>query len=342
YGFYVVDEADVETHGVCTIYDNQDKWQYARLAHDPIYGKTIVDRIQRLVIRDQNQPSAIMWSLGNESGYGCNFVDALAWIKSYDTSRPTHYESYNYLPENTVLDNVNIDVHSRMYPSIEDSIAYLEDANAYRPLIFCEYVHAMGNGPGDIEDYYQNLFPYENFCGGFVWEWCDHAIYMGRTSDGKEKYFYGGDSGEFPHDGNFCMDGLVYPDRTPHTGLLEYKNVIRPVRVTLEDASKKCFRFANQMDFVNLKDYLNVSYELMQDGEIIATGELTDPWQLNIAPHEEKQVFLDFALPTSGTAAIRFLFSQKEDAALTPKGYPLGFDQIILSDENVADKRLEE
>ena len=102
----------------------------------------------------------------------------------------------------------NLDFSSRMYPSIEESIEYLEDDANTHPMILCEYVHAMGNGPGDIEDYYQKLFPYDNFCGGFVWEWCDHAIYMGRTADGRTKYFYGGDFGEFPHDNNFCMDGL--------------------------------------------------------------------------------------------------------------------------------------
>ncbi|PWL44819.1 MAG: beta-galactosidase [Clostridiales bacterium] len=344
FGFYVVDEADIETHGVCTVYDKEGKWNYARIAHNPMFEEAILDRIQRLVIRDQNHPSAVIWSLGNESGYGDNFVKAAAWIKSYDDTRPTHYESYFYLPDglDKPLDTQNIDLHSRMYPTIEESIDYLEDKTKTRPMILCEYVHAMGNGPGDIEDYYQKLFPYDNFCGGFVWEWCDHAVYMGRTPDGRKKYYYGGDFGEFPHDGNFCMDGLVYPDRTPHTGLLEYKNVIRPVRAALEDLSKKCFRFTNQLDFVNLKDAADVFYEITLDGFVVETGEITERWMLDIAPHQSKQVFLDCVFPTEGNVAIRFIYKQREDAALTQKGHLLGFDQILLSEGAPAEKRFAE
>lgn len=344
FGFYVVDEADIETHGVCNIYSKDNKWDFTIIASDPLFEEAILDRIQRLVIRDQNHPSAVIWSLGNESGYGDNFAKAAAWLKAYDPTRPTHYESIYYGSEqmNRITIPDNLDFYSRMYPSIEESIKYLEDDANTCPMILCEYVHAMGNGPGDIEDYYQKLFPYDNFCGGFVWEWCDHAIYMGRTADGRKKYFYGGDFGEFPHDNNFCMDGLVYPDRTPHVGLKEYKNVIRPIRAALEDASKKCFRFVNQFDFLNLKDAVDVSYEITVDGSVATTGEITESWMLDIAPHQSKQVFLDCTFPTEGNVAIRFLYRQREDAALTKKGHLLGFDQIVLSEGAPAAKRFGE
>ena len=159
----------------------------------------------------------------------------------------------------------------------------------------------MGNGPGDIEDYMQRLLRYPGFCGGFAWEWCDHAVYMGRTPDNREKYFYGGDFGEFPHDGNFCMDGLVYPDRTPHTGLLEYKNALRPLRAAWKAAPGGEIVLTNQRDFTELSSYLTVRYEVRRSGETVRQGELPLP---TLLPHQSVTVSLPCPLKTDGDRTV--------------------------------------
>ena len=170
-------------------------------------------------------------------------------------------------------DYSNLDLYSRMYPSLEEIKKELVEYGD-KPYIMCEYCHAMGNGPGDLEDYFELIHSEEKMCGGFIWEWCDHAIDMGKTIEGKKMYAYGGDHNEYPHDGNFCMDGLVYPDRTPHTGLMEFKNVYRPVRVTGYDAEKGTLTIKNYMYFVDLKDYAVLGYEVLVDGEV--NGERQD------------------------------------------------------------------
>ena len=221
-----------------------------------------------------------------------------------------------------------------MYASTQDVDNYFnggeldENLQGRRmPFIQCEYIHAMGNGPGDAEDYQQQIIRYPGFCGGFVWEWCDHAVYGGTTPDNRPIYRYGGDFGEFPHDGNFCMDGLVYPDRTPHTGLLEYKNTIRPLRVQRVEGSTFCFH--NFLDFTNGEDYLNVSYEVSQDGETLFGGNLELP---HLPPHGEGEVTLP-ELPEGGTCDVTFFYSAKEEGPFFEAGYSLGFDQILLSEE---------
>lgn len=339
YGFYVIGESDIECHGTVTTYNGGEK-TFSLLAHDPKFEKTIVDRIQRNVIRDKNRPCVLIWSMGNEAGYGRNFEKALRWVKSYDTSRLTHYESSlpHYCPEGYECDYSNLDLYSRMYASVEDISNYFEK-DWDKPFVQCEYIHAMGNGPGDIEDYHELIQRYDGFCGGFVWEWCDHAIDMGRTEDGRKKYYYGGDFGEFPHDGNFCMDGLVYPDRRVHTGLLEYKNVIRPVRLVKENAKDGKFTFRNMLDFVNLKDYLYITYQITKNGEVIHKGSIEDSSVLNIKPHQEKVAYLDIKALIEGDCYIKFEYVQKVDLPLTPKGHILGFDQVKLEAEAVGMKQ---
>ena len=263
--------------------------------------EAIVDRSQRNVMRDKNAASVVVWSLGNESGYGENFEAAGRWVKAYDPSRLLHYEnSYMYHKdrEGYTPDVSMIDLYSRMYSpinpaadawhsksSIEEFFANGQTDEDFKgrkmPYVLCEYIHAMGNGPGDAEDYQQEIMNRPGFVGGFVWEWCDHAVYGGTTPDNRPIYRYGGDFGEFPHDANFCMDGLVYPDRTPHTGLLEFKNVIRPVRATLLSGST--FKLHNYLDFTNAADYLTLSYEVMQDGETLFGGQLRCPPSLPTA-----------------------------------------------------------
>lgn len=336
YGFYVIAEADIETHGTTTIFGgDQDGKAFPMLAHDPDYEASILDRVKKNVIRDKNHACVVIWSLGNESGFGRNFESALRWVKGYDTSRLTHYESAHYTPDGYKCDFSNLDLFSCMYASIEYIKKYFEETKGDKPFIQCEYIHAMGNGPGDIEDYHDLIQKYDGFCGGFVWEWCDHAVYMGRTEDGRKKYYYGGDFGEFPHDGNFCMDGLVYPDRRVHTGLLEYKNVIRPLRLVKENPKEGKFTFRNMLDFVNTRDYLYISYSVAKNGEVIARGIIEDESILNIKPHEEKVIYLTLDGINEGDCYIKFDYVQKMDLPFTGKGHVLGFDQVKLAVDRV-------
>lgn len=329
YGFYVIGEADIEAHGTSSLYNaGQDAENFPLLAQDPAFEKSILDRVQRSVVRDKNHPCIVIWSLGNESAYGRNFENALKWIKSYDTTRLTHYESALYTPKDYKCDFSNLDLYSRMYASCEDIVNYFERDSGDKPFIQCEYIHAMGNGPGDIEDYHHLIQKYDGFCGGFVWEWCDHAIYMGKTIQGKKKFYYGGDFGEYPHDGNFCMDGLVYPDRRVHTGLLEYKNVIRPLRLTEHNSKEGKYTFRNMLDFTNIKDLLYITYQVTKNGEVTAEGIIDDNSILDIKPHEEKVINLIPDKVMEGDSYIKLDYIQKIDTVFTKKGHVLGFDQV--------------
>ena len=329
YGLYVVDEADMESHGCVEAY-NDFKWRWdmgyhgvALLACDERFREAIKDRAHCLVTRDVNRPCVIFWSLGNESGYGPNMLAAGELIKSMDDTRLLHYESVYKLDDTS--DEI-LDVVSRMYGSIEDMQKFLEDTNESRPFILCEYAHAMGNGPGDLEDYHETFYSDKRFCGGFVWEWCDHGLPMGLTPDGKVKYGYGGDFGEEHHDGNFCMDALVYPDRTPHTGLLELKQVYRPVRV-LKGEKENEFLFKNLMLFENAGNILDCRYEITYDGGIFASDTLA----LDVAPDSTCPVIIPKAGEiTDREAYIRFIFSAKEDTLFCKKGYEVCFDQLQI------------
>ncbi|OPX45815.1 evolved beta-galactosidase subunit alpha [Ruminiclostridium hungatei] len=331
YGFYVVSEADIETHGTTAIFGGaQNGKTFPLLAHDPDYEETIVDRVRKNVVRDKNHPCVVVWSLGNESGFGRNFESALRWVKSYDTSRLTHYESARYTPDGYKCDFSLLDIYSCMYASTGYIKKYFEEEHRDKPFMQCEYVHAMGNGPGDLEDYQGLIQKYDGFCGGFVWEWCDHAVYMGKTQEGKAKYYYGGDFGEFPHDGNFCMDGLVYPDRRAHTGLLEYKNVIRPLRLIDENSRDGKFTFRNMLDFINIRDCLYIQYTITRNGEEIARGVVEDENILDIKPHQEKVIGIDLN-EAEGDCYIKFDYIQKNSMAFSAKGHLLGFDQVKLA-----------
>jgi len=342
-GFYVIDEADNESHGTAEIYfpdidweKRKDYWSWNEaLADNPDYTEPTVDRARRCVERDKNRPSIIMWSMGNECAFGCTFEEALRWTKVFDSTRLTHYESARYISDKRKYDYSNLDTHSRMYPSLEEIHAYFKEDGS-KPLVLCEYCHAMGNGPGDLEDYFEVIHQYDGACGGFIWEWCDHAIDMGKSIEGKKKYAYGGDHGELPHDENFCMDGLVYPDRTPHTGLLEFKNVHRPVRVTAFDQEKKVLTLKNYMDFLNLKDYLYIEYEVLCDGTLTEKGRIEDKDLLDISPHEEKAVPISLEVPVKGKCFLKISYKQRETTHLLPAGYELGFEEVkIHTQENV-------
>ena len=214
-----------------------------------------------------------------------------------------------------------------MYPSIETLQAYV-DSNPDKPYLMCEYSHAMGNGPGDLEDYWQFIEKNECMSGGFVWEWCDHAVYKGEAPNGKPMYWYGGDHGEYPHDGNFCVDGLVYPDRRPHTGVMEYKNVNRPVRVKKFDQDTGIVTFHNYMDFVAMNKYLTIRYEVNCDGEVIQSGDVDRVPA--ILPHAEGTIRLNIQVPAKGRSYLKLIYQLKEATELLPAGFDLGFDEVEL------------
>lgn len=335
YGFLVIDEADNESHGTIDTYmeelssEAQGRERIKIIADNPAFIEATVDRAQRCVHRDKNRPCVVMWSMGNECAYGCTFEAALKWTKTFDPSRLTHYENAWETPDRDKLDYTSLDVESRMYAAPEDIHKYFKDSFD-KPYILCEYCHAMGNGPGDFEEYFQLIQQYEGFAGAFVWEWCDHAIDTGRTIEGKKKYLYGGDFKEYPHDENFCADGLVYPDRRPHTGLLEFKNVHRPVRVTGYDQESGRLLLHNYMDYMNLKDYLHIHYEINCDGEILAVGEISPADMPDIEPHKEGTVSLKARLPQKGKCFLKISYMLNHATELLLAGHLLGFDEIQL------------
>ncbi len=307
YGFYVMSEADNESHGTQTQYLEDSSWPNvvenwnARIADNPEWIDATVDRIKLCVLREINRPAIISWSAGNECAYGVTIERALEWIKQTDPSRVTHFESAYYRPQESSYDYSNIDIYSRMYTDLEEIDSYL-NADPDKPLLLVEYAHAMGNGPGDLEDYWQCFLADDRLCGGFIWEWCDHAV---TTADGH--YLYGGDSGETIHDGNFCVDGLVSPDRVPHNGLKEVWNVQRPARAEANGDGTLTIR--NLLEFTNLDDAIDIYI----DGERV---ELTEP----VAPRAT--VTLDHDAPRLVEYRLR------TKTALLPAGHLLGFDEI--------------
>ena len=343
YGFMVIDEADIEAHGPFMIYRKEDtdynrfkRWN-EKIADDPVWEEAIVDRVKLMVERDKNRFCIVMWSMGNESAYGCNFEKALEWTKNFDPDRITQYESARYRNYDETYDYSNLDVYSRMYPALSEIQEYL-DKDGSKPFLLVEYCHSMGNGPGDFEDYFQMIQDNDKMCGGFVWEWCDHAIAHGTAENGKTIYAYGGDHGEEIHDGNFCMDGLVYPDRTVHTGLLEYKNVYRPARVISYDKESGELVLHNYMDFDDLKDYVKISYELTQDGLVISKGILPE---FSVAPHGEGITNLKINVPENGKCYLKLIYHLKKELPLLDEDHILGFDEIEVSKEDTKCKLAE-
>lgn len=343
YGFMVIDEADIEAHGPFMIYRKEDtdynrfkRWN-EKIADDPAWEEAIVDRVKLMVERDKNRFCIVMWSMGNESAYGCNFEKALEWTKNFDPDRITQYESARYRNYDETYDYSNLDVYSRMYPALSEIQEYL-DKDGSKPFLLVEYCHSMGNGPGDFEDYFQMIQDHDKMCGGFVWEWCDHAIAHGTAENGKTIYAYGGDHGEEIHDGNFCMDGLVYPDRTVHTGLLEYKNVYRPARVISYNKESGELMLHNYMDFDDLKDYVKIRYELTQDGLVISKGKLPE---VSAAPHSEGKIKLKINVPVNGKCYLKLIYHLKKELPLLNEDHILGFDEIEVSKDGAKCKLAE-
>jgi beta-galactosidase len=293
YGLYVIDECDLETHGFQPV-----GWR-GNPTDDPRWQDALVDRMQRTVERDKNRPSVILWSLGNESGTGRNLTAMAEWTRWRDPSRPLHYEG-----DRSCRD---VDVYSRMYPTHAevDRIGRREEEplpdpeldtrRRAMPLILCEYAHAMGNGPGGLWEYQELFERYPRCQGGFVWEWIDHGIRK-RTADGQEFFAYGGDFGEPLHDANFVADGLLFPDRTPSPGLLEYKKVVEPVRIEAEPDGR--IRVTNLHQFRDLS-HLAFEWTLETEGEPVASGRLDVP---TLSPGAAATIALP-SLPKTGTGS---------------------------------------
>ncbi len=313
YGLYVIDEADLETHGFA--YEGLDcptGW--------PEWRDAFVDRAERMVQRDKNYPSIILWSLGNESSYGPNHHAMAACIRAIDPTRPLHYEG--------AREAAGVDVVSVMYPTVAEIIKQGRRKDAPRPYFICEYAHAMGQGPGNLKEYWQAIRTYPRLIGGCVWEWADHGLRQ-CTPDGQEWFAYGGDFGDVPNDGNFCLDGLTFPDRVPHSGLLEYKKILEPVQVEAVDLERGVVRLRNRYAFLSL-EHLQGAWTLTRDGEVLQQGLLPP---LKVAAGKARQVALPYQLPTPEPGATYWLnlsFTLAQETRWAPRGLELAWAQFAL------------
>ncbi|MEI6602422.1 MAG: glycoside hydrolase family 2 TIM barrel-domain containing protein [Clostridia bacterium] len=314
YGIYVIDETDLETHGLHPV------GVWSMLSDSPEWEAAYLDRVQRMYERDKNHACIIMWSLGNESGFGENHVKMKDWIKSKDQERLVYYERAGY--------DACVDVVGYMYSDIKTMIEQGESDDP-RPNFICEYSHAMGNGPGDLKEYWDVIYKYPRLSGGCVWEWADHGIYA-KTADGKDYIAYGGDFGETPHDGNFCIDGLTAPDRTPHNGLLEYKQVIAPVKAEAVDLEKGKISVTNFYQFASL-DHIVAVWQISCDGIVVHNGRTS---LKGVAAGKSKTVALgyvreDLAL-LPGRCLLDLSYQLASPTLWAPVGHEVSFTQFEL------------
>ena len=327
HGFYVMSEADLECHGVVDLYGLGTNDNYNMIAEDPRFTPALVDRMDASMVPFMNYSSIIMWSAGNESGYGLGIEEMLRHGRKLDESRPLHYEAYTYRDRSIDYNDEFIDMYSRMYPSVaEIEEEYFKDG-IDRPFLLCEYVHAMGNGPGDIEEYHDYMMSKAEFIGAFVWEWADHAVNLNRENGGEALYRYGGDHGEYPQFGNFCMDGLVYPDRTPHTGVLEHRQIFRKIRLVDSDLDTYSFTFENRYDFSSSEEREAFEVELFDvEGRVFETVKLTDV-QIPAQGQGTVQLTLDEATRAK-LGSLRFVYRMVIDGEVQDD--ELGHDQVFV------------
>jgi len=328
YGLYVIDEADVECHGFGIVNDlNQ-------ISDDPEWEAAYLDRAERMVERDKNHPSVIIWSLGNESGYGANHRAMADWVHRRDPTRLVHYEGATGWGNREGKPNQGVvDIVSVMYPKVEDVIAQGKRTDDPRPYLMCEYAHAMGNGPGNLKEYWDAIRTYPRLMGGCVWEWVDHAVRQ-VTPEGVEWFAYGGDFDDTPNDGNFCVDGLCFPDRIPHSGLIEYKKILEPVRVEAVDLKAGRVTIHNRYDFISLK-HVQGGWQLRQDGELLAQGALPE---LDVLPQGEMPVTLPYQLPPTQPGASYWLdmtFTLIADTLWAKRGHVLATAQFEIPVEKI-------
>ncbi len=329
-GFYVVCEADIETHGF--VYYRQkngyNAFNPAMPAESPLFTEAILDRVSRMVEHFKNRPSVIVWSMGNESDYGMNFVKAGLATKERDATRLTHYERMRQITEHQSPKDYDpsvtvFDLHSAMYHTPEGLATDLRRSD--RPYFLCEYAHAMGMGPGGLTEYVDTFFRYSTSCGGCIWEWADHSCII-ENDKGEKNYGYGGDFGEAYDFGNFCVDGLVFPDRTPSSGALLTKAAYAPVKMTRrEDGS---LLFENRTSFTNLSEY-DITYWLEKDGKPITKRT---PLSLRIAPMAKRCITLPLTLPARSRFGVTLNVSvkTKADTPYAEGGYEVARLQAAL------------
>lgn len=340
-GFFVMSEADMESHGAQTQFLEDSSWENTKrrwnklLADNPEWMEATLDRVQRAVLRERNRPSIFSWSAGNECAYGVCFETALHWMKDADPTRVTHFESAHYTAEDRQYDYSPIDFFSEMYPPISGIRSYL-DSEPDKPYLLVEYAHAMGNSPGDLEAYWELILAEPTMSGGFVWEWCDHAIVDGFTPEGAPRFRYGGDSGEYLHDGNFCVDGLVSPDRKPHPGLRELWNVQRPLRLSELRLEEGRVLLRNLWDATDAAQAASVEAIVSVDGEEVARATLRFE-DAALPPHTVGILSLPAELREAievhtgtGRLDLTLEYRSTHDTALLPAGHLLGFDQVEL------------
>ena len=314
-GLYVIDEADLETHGFQLI------GNWAQISDDEAWEQAYLDRAIRMLERDKNHPCIIMWSLGNESGYGKNHDRMAAWIRERDSSRPIHYEGAGEEPV--------VDVVSVMYPTIKTlKKAGENEAEDPRPYFMCEYAHAMGNSPGSLKEYWETIHHYPRLIGGCVWDWVDQGL-RGTDDVGRDTFLYGGDFGDIPNDGNFCINGLVNPDREPHPALFELKYWYQPVAVRDFSSERKMLTLENRYDFLDLEG-LEARYEIISQDHTMAQGLLHLP---ELGPGQSSQVKLPGVLPPISPGEERWItihFLLKENTSWGPKGHRVASCQLPL------------
>ncbi|MBW8040419.1 MAG: DUF4981 domain-containing protein [Planctomycetes bacterium] len=313
YGIYLIDEANLESHGLKGYLSNVAAWHNA-----------FVERAIRMVERDKNHPSIISWSLGNETGCGPNHAAMAAWIKDYDPTRPIHYEGAFGQPK----DPYYVDVISRMYARIPEIIRIATDPVDVRPMVLCEYAHAMGNSVGNLKEYWDAIRSHKRLIGGFIWDWADQGLRK-KSPDGKEFWAYGGDFGDKPNDGNFCCNGLVQPDRKPNPSLYEVKKVYQRIHVVPVDIMARKFRVQNEYDFLNL-DFTDISWELSADGHIIQNGTLP---KLSLAPEAEGDMQIQFKKPRLQPGCeywLKITFTLSADTSWAKRGHIVAWDQFQI------------
>lgn len=319
YGLYVWDEANIEHHSVYNVLCHASEWLNA-----------FMERFIRMVERDKNHPSIIVWSLGNECGYGPNHDAMAGWVRGYDPDRVVHYGGVVYESDgiNYKRGHLASDLCAPMYSEIKDIKAYAEDDTNDRPLIMCEYAHSMGNAVGNLKEYWDAIETHQGLQGGFIWDWIDQGLI--KVDDNGVKYWaYGGDFGDTVNDRNFCINGLVFPDRTPHPALLEYKKIIQPVAVKGLDLIRGRLEVVNKYDFSSLVG-LSIDWGISVDGVSQQSGKLSS---IDIMPGEKAEVNIPFEVPLARTDEEVFLtlrFSLAENTVWADSGHEVGWEQFLI------------
>ncbi len=336
YGFYVIDETDLETHGLCV-------GNWSMLTDSPEWTESYLDRARRMLERDKNHACIIMWSVGNESGAGLNHKRMSEFFKSRDGSRLVHAEDetrFEWNAENEIKAGRKpalspehyagyTDVDSRMYPALDDIKTNYMEKDRKNPLFLCEYCHAMGNGPGDLRDYWELIYKHDCFFGGCVWEFTDHSVAI-KAPDGSYHYTYGGDFGDEPNDKNFCVDGLVYPDRTPHTGFLEVKQAYAVAYAEAIDLAAGEFKIHSLRNFTALDD-VDLVWSVEENGRTVQNGVIT---AIGTLPRETTSVIIPYDISSlCGNVYVNISFRANTATEWAASGYELCFNQYELPAE---------